>query len=145
MSGFEIAGIVLGAWPLLEQGLEFYKKRSKEIVHHEESMNDLILDLHRQHLRFRSSCERALVSLVKDSELKILLDNPHEKQWKIMLDAGLDDKLRQKFGDGFHWYIDTIGRIFKNFNELHKIVGLIGSQVRPFSFEASPSHNVFEH
>lgn len=139
MSGFEIAGVVLGAWPLLEEGLKFYKARSKEIIHHEESMNDLILTLHYQHLRFRSSCERAVASLVNDNELELLLDDPGEKQWRTILDAGLDGKLKRSLGKGFHLYIQTTKSIVKNLTELHKVVGLAGSQVRPFIFfKASP-------
>ncbi|GAB7355270.1 hypothetical protein MBLNU459_g5815t1 [Dothideomycetes sp. NU459] len=128
MSGFEVAGVVLGIIPLLDEGLKFYKHRSKEIIHHEESMNQLIATLHYQHIRFRSSCERLLDGLVKGSELKALLDEPSEKGWLEALNGGLETRLRQRLGHDLYFFSSTIRSLVSNFAVLNGILGLQETQ-----------------
>ncbi|EKG21157.1 hypothetical protein MPH_01513 [Macrophomina phaseolina MS6] len=124
MSGFEIAGVVLGAWPLLDQSLSFYKKRSEEIFYHEHVMNEMIRKLHLEHARFRNSCEKLIAGLAEDSELDVLLENPTEQAWKSALQGGLENGLKSRLGRDFFAYNSTIRQIGVDLLTLRDIVGI---------------------
>lgn len=70
MSGLETIWVALGALPVLVNALEFYKARSKDVINHVDFMNELILGVHEQHVRFQDSCFGLMQGLVDDSELE---------------------------------------------------------------------------
>lgn len=124
MSGFEIAGLVLGAWPVLHQGLAFYRTTSDDLFRHEQVMNEMIRKLHLEHARFRNSCEKLINGLAEDSELDALLEDPTEKAWKRALQGGLEDVLKLKLGRDFFGYTSTIRLIAVNLLELRDVVSV---------------------
>lgn len=138
MSGFEVAGIMLGAWPILDQGLKFYKERAGAFFEHEEMMNRFIRLLHVEHSRFRSSCEKLLEGLADDNEFEDLLDRPTVKSWKTVLEQGLGPKLEERLSYSFIAYSETLEKISDNLKKLESLVGLDGrNKVIVNHFQAS--------
>jgi hypothetical protein len=126
MSGFEVSGLVLGAMPLLVEALQFYKSRAKDILRHEEVMNELIRKLHAEHVLFRSTCTRLIDGLVADDKMEDLLDSATEAAWAKALADGLEDKLKDRLSSAYHFCTSTIRNIGKNLVALEAVIGLVG-------------------
>ncbi|KAL1881918.1 hypothetical protein Daus18300_000972 [Diaporthe australafricana] len=124
MSGFEVAGLVFGV------GLKFYEENTKNLRHHEEAMNDLIVSLHVEHCRFRKSCETILTGLAEDANLADLLEKTTEETWKKSLEGDLQANLEGKLGHRYHGYTETMAQLQRSLKQLGRVVGLEDNKVR---------------
>ncbi|KAF2147511.1 uncharacterized protein K452DRAFT_8329 [Aplosporella prunicola CBS 121167] len=124
MSGFEVIGVLLGAWPLLVQGLISYKERADMLLKHEETMNGFIWKLRVEHTVFRSSCERLIDGLAEDADLEGLLTNPNVEAWKNSLRQGLDKKLKSRLGHSLEDCWEALFRLAINIEKLMTLAGL---------------------
>lgn len=120
MSGFEIAGVVLGALPLVISVYEVYRERTKDIFEYSEAMNGFLRALHLAHARLRHSVEKILQDLVDDQLFAELLNNPKTRRWS---DLGLDRKLRERLGDSYFGYVETIKTIRGSIALLERLIG----------------------
>lgn len=130
MSGFEIAGIVLGALPVIDEGLSYFSARSKELIHYEDVMTVLILKMHEHQVRFRRVCERLLASFTHQYQVEMLLDRPSKDIWVSVLASGLRVDLEKKLGYSHHVFVGTWSQIAHDLAKLRRrVIGLDKGQV----------------
>lgn len=121
MSGIEVAGLVLGAFPLAIAAVTEYGEAAKRFrlwynigLEHRRCRNDL--EFHRvafvQHLR------HLLYPLVSDDdELESLLSDTEDVSWH---EKSLDDSLRKRLGESYETYFNYIGsmrQVMQTLNE----------------------------
>ncbi len=108
MSGFEIAGVVLGALPLLISAMEHYESSLDRLVAFfkwKDELNKAMRELWIQHSYYEMTLRNLLMGVVDDAELDEMMSRPESPLWKS---PGLDEKLRQKLGAAYRVYGYTI-------------------------------------
>lgn len=97
MSGIEIAGLVLGAFPLLIFALESYRESSEVIGNWyriQRPYRHSVRTIGIQEVQFERNLERFLLPLVvDDAEFKVLMEDPAGKGWE---DPDLESRLRTR-------------------------------------------------
>jgi hypothetical protein len=127
MSGIEIAGLVLGAFPLLIQALKTYREGA-EVLNDwwkiERTYKKTTRDLQFNQLLFEGNMERLLLPLVADDdELSALMADPAGKHWE---DADLELRLRQRLPKSYDLFLENIGEISGLVDSLKKEIGVKG-------------------
>lgn len=125
MSGIEIAGLLLGAFPLLISALEHYRQ-SAEVLEdwwqikkeYKKCKNEIKL----QELAFGNNLERLLLPLlVDDDEIAALIAEPGGMKWK---DVALEDKLKSLLPKSYELFLDTIYDIRSTVDDLGEELGV---------------------
>lgn len=107
MSGLEVAGVVLGAIPLLISGLEHYAEGAstiKRMFRAPAEFCSLSLRLRVEHDIFKNTIELLVGDLVDDVSLQSLLENVGGDSWS---ESAIDTALRKKFCRSYRVYIET--------------------------------------
>lgn len=141
MSGFEIAGLALGAFPIILRVLDDYRKAAEAVGNwwqirraYEDWKHDL--DYHRT--AFELNSKRILMPLMPDVEIDALLDDPTGAGWS---DQDLDARLKKRLPDTYEVVLGIIRRIYGLMEDLKKHLDVQGSNfqvnVSPFNFAAS--------
>jgi hypothetical protein len=125
MSGIEVAGLVLGAIPLILAGLEFYSNGiqvTKRYWRYREEFKSLVVELRCEHTMCVNSINMLLIGVVPPKEMVEFLANPGgDDRWK---EKRFDRKLRERLGTSYSSYMDTItemNRTAKIFKERLKL------------------------
>ena len=125
MSGIEIAGLLLGAFPLLVSALEHYRQ-SAEVLddwwqikkEYKKCKNEIKV----QELAFEGSLERFLLPLVvEDDQIAALIAEPGGTKWK---DPALEDKVKSRLPKSYELFIDTIYDIKSTVDDLKEELGV---------------------
>ncbi|KAF2009486.1 hypothetical protein BU24DRAFT_467859 [Aaosphaeria arxii CBS 175.79] len=129
MSGIELAGLVLGAFPLLIYALESYREGA-ELLNDwwriQATYKKCKHDLGYHHTIFEGNIERLLLPLVvDDDELKALMDNPAGEAWE---DEELEKRLKQRLPKSYELFLDIMGNINKLIESLKKELGVNDSK-----------------
>lgn len=85
MSGFEVAGIILGGIPLLASLLKGYGEGLavfRGYLGCQEQLDDIAFELGLERQKIRCVYEKLLLGLVPDSELRDMIDNPMGHLWR---------------------------------------------------------------
>lgn len=131
MSGFEIAGIVLGAFPLAIEGLKLYEKLARrcEIWRQTEFEYKKCLQELSYHRRcFQTNLQSLLLPLVADKQtVESLIASPNAKEWE---DVGLDQALRQRLRDSYELYVDIISSLRSLMADAEKHLGIDSSYLQ---------------
>lgn len=109
MSGFEVAGIVLGAFPIAIEGVKYYKevkrcwKNWKDVRRdYQECLNDLEL----QQTIFNFNIRHLLLPLVAEPQrVEALIANPKGEEWA---NPDLDLALHHRLHDAYGSYMKAI-------------------------------------
>ena len=115
MSGIEIAGLVLGAFPLVIHALESYREGAETMkdwlqVQQAYKKCKHLVGCHR--VVFENTLEELLLPLVEnEDELKELMDDPAGVAWE---DADLEKRLRERLPKSYGLLLEII----RNINEL---------------------------
>jgi hypothetical protein len=121
MSGFEVAGVVLGAIPIAIELYEFYTKRSETVFKYAEVMRKFVRTLHTTHSRLRNCLEKLLHGHVDDQLFSELLDDRKTTKWS---DPMVEAKLRDILQTSYFGYIETLDAIRRSLRQLEILVGL---------------------
>ena len=108
MSGIELAGLVLGAIPVVVAGLESYIKgvaTIKRYFKYKNELKSLRTSLTTEYDIFRNSCEELLEGLVQTQRMALLLIDPGGALWK---DPAIEKKLRRRLQDAYSGYLETV-------------------------------------
>lgn len=108
MSGLEVAGVVLGAIPLLIAGLEHYAEGAstvKRIFHAPREFRSLGRRLRVEHDIFRNALELLLTDCVDDTSIQDLLDDVGGSRWS---EPEIDAALRSKLQNSYPVYLETV-------------------------------------
>lgn len=84
MSGFEVAGIVLGSIPLVISTLEHYKNGISVIQRYrryERELQRLIRNLETEKVKLQNVCEKLLDGIVPPSRIDDMVENPGGDLW----------------------------------------------------------------
>ena len=104
MSGIEIAGLVLGAIPLVISALEHYENiigPAKAFYKYGNELSQLTQGLATQYASFEQSMLILLTPITNDAELNEMIDNTNSALWK---DPDIDQALRGKLGKAYGAY-----------------------------------------
>lgn len=126
MSGFEIAGVVLGVLPLIISALEDYGegiKAIKSMIRYKELVRNLVLDFQIETSSFKRGCEKLLARLqIAPEEVEELLKFPQGKQWN---EPTLDAKIQKLLGrEDCAQYKQLVLRLFLRLDAFSKKLGL---------------------
>ncbi|KAK4165606.1 hypothetical protein QBC43DRAFT_315519 [Cladorrhinum sp. PSN259] len=121
MSGFEIAGIVLGAFPILISALDGYRDVAKTVglwynirPEYQKCRNEV----NAQRVAFIGNLKRLLLSLeIDDAKLSRMLAVPGGDEWN---DPAVTHHLQARLRDSFDVFFNTIQDMEKSAAELHK-------------------------
>lgn len=94
MSGFEIAGVVLGSIPIAVSALEYYVKSLgilQNFRSYKRLLKSLILALKTEHINLQNICEKLLVGIAPQTCIEEMIREPFGKLWS---EQGINDKLR---------------------------------------------------
>lgn len=107
MSGFEIAGVVLGAFPIAIMALEQYREVARRIgfwtemrEEHQRCKNDLKF----YRLIFTRNLRELILPLVADDDnVRLLLSDPGGEHWR---DKELALLLEKRLGESYELYME---------------------------------------
>lgn len=125
MSGIEIAGLVLGAFPLLIHALESYREAADLLSDWwriEGAYRKCRHELDYHQLMFEGNIERFLLPLVADEEeLKDLIADPAGDSWE---DPELEERLRCRLPKSYKIFLDIMRDINDVIELLKKELGV---------------------
>lgn len=124
MSGLEVAGLVLGVFPVLTQMVSSYRG---ELVGRDAAY--LLESLRNNELVFRNGIELMLRSIIPATELEVLLEDLGGDAWK---DDALNDRIMTQMGRDARAIIRNLKDIYRTLSRL--------KQTLPVSRSAS-AHN----
>lgn len=108
MSGIEVAGLVLGAIPLIISAIEHYESgldRTKVFFKWQDVLEKARRDLWVQYSSYEMTLRLLLVDLSSEAELEELLSEPKSTLWD---NPELVDGLRGKLGETYQVYVYTV-------------------------------------
>jgi hypothetical protein len=111
MSGVEVAGLVLGALPLLLAGLQFYAEGisvTKRYWKYREEVKSLLGELQTESTVYENSIRTLLLGIVDAKDVAEFLANPGGDLWKT---ASFERKLKKRLGTSYDSYLTIIRRI----------------------------------
>lgn len=125
MSGIEIAGLVLGAFPILLHALESYREGAEVLMDWwriQRAYKKCRQDLKYHQLLFEGNIERFLLPLVVDEEeLRQLMADPAGTGWE---DRDLEQRLQDRLPKSYSLFLDIIGHINSLMELLKKDLGV---------------------
>ncbi|KAF2658683.1 hypothetical protein K491DRAFT_676272 [Lophiostoma macrostomum CBS 122681] len=108
MSGFEVAGVVLGSLPLIISAMEHYAEgiaTAKRFWRYKSEMRSLILQINTERGIFINTLEQLLTGIVRIEQMADFLLTPGGEMWREMdVDAKLKDRLRS----AYQVYLDNV-------------------------------------
>lgn len=116
MSGFEVAGLVLGALPIIISALESYEKSAGAIQRwrsYQRELRTLARGLETERVNLQNVFERLLIRIADAPDIEKMIENPFGPLWKEEHNPEVYHKIRQRL-----W---RSARVFEgNVNEIHK-------------------------
>lgn len=85
MSGIEVAGLVLGAIPLVIAAFDVYKGTVSKVSkwrRYTREVDRIVRSLRLEHARLESICEKLLGGLVPGTEIEAMMKDPSGPLWK---------------------------------------------------------------
>jgi hypothetical protein len=96
MSGFEVAGVILGSIPIVISALEFYIRGLGPIRRWRRftlGLESLVLKLGTEEAKLQNVCEKLLRDIVPDDQIEPMLMEPFGPLWK---DPRTVDRIRRR-------------------------------------------------
>ena len=136
MSGIEVAGLVLGGFPLLISAAEHYKEGFEPLVKWKRFRTDFIgfidaVDIEKQ--LFDQTLERFLISAdVPQEELQSFMTIPNYEGWRREDLAGI---LETRLGPSYSAFLGTVKTMNSLMAELQELLLLKNGKVSLVPFE----------
>ncbi|KAK8246590.1 hypothetical protein HDK90DRAFT_15059 [Phyllosticta capitalensis] len=115
MSGIEVAGLVLGAVPLMIEAMKQYAdgaRTVKRFIKYEVPLRDLCLDLRNEKAKYENTCLQLLAGIVPHNEVAKVLDGPF---WKR---PDLEPAIRSRLGTSHEQFVETMIRLSEVIREI---------------------------
>lgn len=130
MSGFEIAGLVLGGFPIVLKCLEEYRRVLEPIDewwHFNVRFNGFVNDIRHQLLLYHTNIAQLLDPIVpSNDDFLQLASNLNDPRWK---DGSLDRALRRRLGSEVDRVMRHIQRIHCSIEEVKSLLLIRDGQV----------------
>ncbi|KAI8279597.1 hypothetical protein K4K60_005443 [Colletotrichum sp. SAR11_57] len=124
MSGFEVAGVVLGTIPLVISALEHYKQGISTIRtwrNYNRELRILILSLETERVRFQDVCEKLLVGLVSPCQIESMVEDPFGPAWQ---EDVIQAKIKARLWRSFSIFEDIVTDMEEATKEMMKKLDL---------------------
>ncbi|KAL1392316.1 hypothetical protein HDK64DRAFT_250669 [Phyllosticta capitalensis] len=118
MSGIEVAGLVLGALPLIIKAMEQYADgvtTVKKFVFYKGPLEDLSLELRVQYVICQNTCEELLGGIAAPGDIAGLLQDVDGDLWERQ---DLKPAIRQRLGRSYEEFVATIIRMEEVIKEI---------------------------
>lgn len=131
MSGIEVVGLVLGAFPLLISAAEHYKKGFEPLVKWKRFRSEFLKFLNsiaiEKHF-YDMMLEHLLISAdVQQEDMRLFTTDPHYDGWQR---NDTIDKLKIRLGPSFNAFMSTIQDMDELMLDLKSALSLKNGQVR---------------
>ncbi|KAM0429635.1 hypothetical protein ACHAPT_006240 [Fusarium lateritium] len=139
MSGFEVAGVVLGAFPILYDGAKDLRGFFKDVRswwRFEREYEDFILDVEKEHIAFSQILEILLdpVDELSQEEKDTLQSDPNSSLWfELRVQSSLIRRVQKKH---YGWFMRQLGNINEALEELHQLLP-IGKSRQAYHLDSS--------
>ncbi len=132
MSGIEIAGLVLGSFPILLNCLDYYREGFEPLEEwwsFRTSFIAFIDDIRHQMMRYHGNMTRLLDPIVTDNEsLTTLVGDAKDPRWS---DGSLTRPLEQRLASEHGRFLRIVQRMEEEIKGLRKLLGIKNGEVRP--------------
>lgn len=119
MSGFEVTGVVLGAFPIAIAAVDGYKRLAQKVDAWNEARQTYrrcSADLKNEQLVFKRHLRMLVLPLVVDRDsAQVLLEDVSGQRWK---DADIADLLESKLGESYELYLGYMRRMEETLADL---------------------------
>lgn len=131
MSGLEVTGLILGAYPLVLDALDTYRDAWRKLAEwwdFQRTFEDFIDDVGIQRLIFEDNLEKLLAPFVEsDRQMGSLLSDAYGNEWRNpRLEAGLKERL----GRSYPMYMSLVKKINETLDDLGNLLGLHNGKVK---------------
>jgi len=130
LTGIEVAGLVLGAFPILLNCLDYYREGFEPL---EEWWNfrthfiAFVDDVRHQMMRYNENMIRLLDPIITDNEsLTKLVGNPRDPRWR---DGSLDEPLEQHLASEHERFLRIVDRMNEVVEDLKKLLQIKDGRV----------------
>lgn len=123
MSGFEVAGVVLGSIPLLISTLEHYSDGVSALQRwrrYERELRCLIRNLQTERVKLTNVCEKLLVGLVPSSKIESMIKNPGGAEWRT---EDIRQRIKARLWEACDVFDDIIQDVKLAIDEMEKRLG----------------------
>ncbi|OTB01992.1 hypothetical protein M426DRAFT_265320 [Hypoxylon sp. CI-4A] len=118
MSGLEVVGVVLAAFPLAIEALEVYRRAHRRLKLFEPRYLRCIHDLKIIHASFKSYLRQAIVPFIDDdTKMDDLLSNPRGGGWKK---KEIIDILQRQLGEDYELFLECIRGVVEAMDTLNQ-------------------------
>ena len=125
MSGFEVAGIALAAFPILINGIKHVVaaiETAKRWKRYRLELKDYADILESTSVYFLDTLDELLSDIVRtDEELTMLLGKPGESLWK---EKAYEERLRRRLDRSYSSYLKTVSKLVQASQEMCKRLGV---------------------
>ena len=132
MSGIEIAGLVLGSFPIILNCLDYYREGFEPLEEWWSFRTHFIAfvdDINHQMMRYNGNMTRLLDPVIVDNDsLTSLVQNAKDPRWT---DGSLTDLLEQRLPSQSERFLRIIQRMEGEISSLKKLLGIKDGEVRP--------------
>jgi hypothetical protein len=125
MSGFEIAGIVLGAFPLLLNGAQSLSgvfQDARHLLRFEAEFERFLMKIEDAQIAYSQMLDLLLDPLdaISPHDLETLKDNPSSSLWQNpCVHAALKDRLQLKY---YEWFMVRLRKMNKALQSLYQLL-----------------------
>jgi hypothetical protein len=108
MSGFEVAGIVLGSIPIVVSALQYYMNglgTLKNFRSYKRILKNLILALKTEHANLQNICEKLLIGIAPQTLIEEMIRDPFGDLWK---EEEIFNKLRLRLWSSLQVFDDRV-------------------------------------
>lgn len=131
MSGVEIAGLVLGSFPIMLNCLDYYRQGFEPLEewwNFREHFVAFVDDIRHQMMRYNENMVRLLDPIVvKSDSLAALVRNANDPRWT---DGSLTHPLEQRLASEHGRFLRIIQRMEEEIRDLKKLLGIRDGNVR---------------
>ncbi|EAT91360.1 hypothetical protein SNOG_01711 [Parastagonospora nodorum SN15] len=127
MSGIEVAGIVLGAIPIILAGLQFYIEGisvTRRYRKYEDGIKDLVRQLGTEYAIYANSVKLVLNGVVKQKDIALFLAKPTSEQWK---DPNFEATLQERLGTSYDSFVSSMQQLAAIVERFKKLLRLDAS------------------
>ncbi|TKX23889.1 hypothetical protein C1H76_3827 [Elsinoe australis] len=148
MSGFEVAGIVLGCVPLVIEGLKFYGdglRTVHDVIKYQDIFDDFYLDFTTSLARLSQECENLYHKELHlpDHVLQEFFKDGGET-WDDQFRLHFDQQVRTKIGKDYETYLKLFNSLRNYFDILRQKLGLDEQFQLPFVISSGSSKKIDE-
>ncbi|KAF5708852.1 hypothetical protein FGLOB1_6221 [Fusarium globosum] len=108
MSGFEVAGIVLGTLPLVVTALEAYSNFLRDWGKAPAELRSLNRQLSTERVRLCNVCEQLISDVVSHRDIEPMLQDPFGPLWQA---KETNDRIRRRLWDSYGPFEDTVKEV----------------------------------